>query len=192
MEPIFWSILLLLAGLLLIGLEVFVPSAGIISCLAALAVTASIVVAFLQSASHGVVMLAVTSVLLPLVIAAAIRWWPHTPIGRLVLIPRPENPDDVLPDSEEYRGLKALIGRYGVARSTMLPSGVVRIEHRTYDAISEGVPVDVGQRVKVVDVRTNRIVVRPLAAGELVPEEPAADDVLNRPLDALGLDDPLS
>jgi membrane-bound ClpP family serine protease len=192
MEPIVWSVLLLVAALVLVGLEVFVPSAGIISCLAALAVIASIIVAFMESVTHGLVMLAVTSVLLPSVIAAAIRWWPHTPIGRLVLIPRPANPDDVLPESEEYRGLKSLIGRYGVARSTMLPSGSVRIENRTYDAISDGMPVDVGQRIKVVDVRTNRIVVRPLAPDESIPDEPVADDVLSRPLDSLGLDDPLS
>jgi membrane protein implicated in regulation of membrane protease activity len=110
----------------------------------------------------------------------------------MVLVPRPESPDDVLPDSEEYRGLRALIGQFGVAKTTMLPSGLVRIENRTYDAISAGMPVDAGQRVKVVDVRTNRIVVRPLLADEPGPNTRAADDVMSRPIDSLGLDDPLA
>jgi membrane-bound ClpP family serine protease len=192
MQPIVWSILLLIAGLTLIGLEIFIPSAGVISCLAALTVIASLVVAFMQSAMHGLAMLAVTAVLLPAMIGIAIRWWPHTPIGRLVLIPRPESPDDVLPDSEEYRGLRNLIGLYGVARSKMMPSGVVRIESRNYDAASEGMPVDVGERVKVIDVRVNRIVVRRVAEGEIVAEPAAAEDVMSRPLDSFGLDDPLA
>jgi hypothetical protein len=74
----------------------------------------------------------------------------------------------------------------------MLPSGAVRIANRNYDAISAGVPVDAGQKIKVVDVRTNRIVVRPVEPGEFVPERSAPDDVLSRPLDSLGLDDPLA
>ena len=192
MEPIIWAILLLLFGLALIVLEVFVPSAGILGFLAALAVIAANVVAYMEGPVYGVAMLGVTAIVLPLVIAAAFRWWPHSPIGRLVLIPRPKHPDDVLPESEEYRGLRSLIGQYGVARSTMLPSGAVRIDGRMYDAISEGVAVDTGQRVKVVDVRTNRIVVRPLAEGELAPQLPQPDDLLSRPLDSFGIDDPLA
>jgi membrane-bound ClpP family serine protease len=190
---IFWSILLLLVGLALIFLEIFVPSGGLLSCLSALAIVASLVVAFLGSVQFGVLMLAITSVVLPAVIMAALKWWPHTPIGRLILIPRPKNPDDVLPETEEYRGLEELIGRKGTARSRMMPSGAVRIERRTYDAISEGMPIDEGQPVEVIDVRTHRLVVRPAKEAPPTPtEEAPTDDVLSRPIDSLGLDDPLA
>lgn len=194
MEPLVWSILLLVAGLAIIALEVFVPSAGVLSCLAALTILASIVVAFLGGVGQGLIMLVVTSLILPVVIAAAIRWWPHTPIGRLVLIERPESPDDVLPETESYRGLRSLIGHFGVAKTKMLTSGTVRIDGRTYDAISEGMPVEAGQRIKVVDVRTNRIVVRPVIDEELRSEETArsSEDLLSRPIDSLGIDDPLA
>lgn len=193
MEPVIWSVILLLVGLALIVLEIFVPSAGVLSCLSAMAVIASIVLAFMSSIQAGLIMLGVTSIVLPLVIAAGIRWWPHTPIGRLVLIERPEKPDDVLPDSEQYRGLRALVGKYGTARSKMLPSGPVRIDNRTFDATSEGMPVDAGQRVKVVDVRTNRLVVRPVTDEEPPAADAApAEDLLSRPIDSLGLDDPLT
>lgn len=192
MELVIWSILLLLVGLSLIFFEIFVPSGGVLGGLAVLAIIASLTVAFYGSVQFGVVMLAVTSVILPVVVAAAVRWWPHTPIGRLILIPRPKNPDDVLPESEEYRGLTALVGKRGTAKSRMLPSGAVRIDNRTYDAISEGMPIDKGQAVKVIDVRTNRIVVRPVSKDEPIAEEPASDDLLSRPIDSLGLDDPLT
>jgi hypothetical protein len=45
----------------------------------------------------------------------------------------------------------------------MLPSGLIRIDGRSYDASSEGMPIEAGQRVKVVDVQTNRLVVRLVA-----------------------------
>lgn len=192
MEMLFWSMLLLLIGLTLIFLEIFVPSGGAVACLAALAIVGSIIVAFLGGVEYGIGVLAVTAILVPAAVAAALRWWPRTPIGRRMLIPPPKSPDDVLPESEAYRGLKALIGKQGVARSRMLPSGLVRIDDRVYDAVSEGMPIDQGQRVKVVDVRTCRIVVRPVSDEETAAASPASEDLLSRPIDSLGLDDPLA
>ena len=47
--------------------------------------------------------------------------------------------------------------------------------------------IDAGQPVIVVEVKGNRVVVRPADAED--GSEIAADDVLEQPLDALGLDD---
>ena len=73
----------------------------------------------------------------------------------------------------------------------MLPSGAVVIDGRTIDALSEGTPIEAGQRVRVIEVRGNRVVVR-LAEGE---QGPPSDDVLSQPIETLGLDsleDPLA
>ena len=43
----------------------------------------------------------------------------------------------------------------------MLPSGMVVIDGKTYDAVSEGVPIEAEQTVLVVGVSTQRLVVRP-------------------------------
>lgn len=191
MDPMLWSIALLIVALALVVFELFVPSGGVISVLAAAAAIGSVIIAFTAGPQQGLIMLIVTAVLVPLVLGVAIRWWPHTPIGRLILITRPEHPDDVLPDSEQYRGLRSLIGTVGKAKSKMLPSGAVLIGRRTYDAVTEGMPVEAGQAVKVVDVRTNRIVVRPTDEQPQVATPSvsvAADDPLSQPLDALGLD----
>ena len=191
MDPMLWSIALLIVALALVVFELFVPSGGVISVLAAAAAIGSVIIAFTAGPQQGLIMLIVTAVLVPLVLGVAIRWWPHTPIGRLILITRPEHPDDVLPDSEQYRGLRSLIGTVGKAKSKMLPSGAVLIGRRTYDAVAEGMPVEAGQAVKVVDVRTNRIVVRPTDEQPQVATPSvsvAADDPLSQPLDALGLD----
>jgi membrane-bound ClpP family serine protease len=197
-DPLFWSVLLLLLGLVLILLELFVPSGGIIGILAGAAVLASIIVAFTGGPRLGAIMMLAAAVGVPAVLAAAIHWWPATPLGRMILIQRSGRGDDVLPDDESYRNLKKMVGKRGKAKSKMLPSGAVLIEGRTYDAVSEGMAIDPGQTIRVVAVRTNRIVVRPVDAQEPQSQPQTAeadDDILSRPIDALGLeplDDPLA
>ncbi|NLF68175.1 MAG: hypothetical protein GX575_03870 [Candidatus Anammoximicrobium sp.] len=185
-DALLWSILLLAAGLGLIALELFVPSGGVLGILAALAIIASIAVAFNGGWVTGVVMVVATMLILPVALAAAIHYWPRTPIGRMILLETPQSEEEVLPDTPEHQRLKDLIGRRGVAKTKMLPSGAVVIDGRVYDAIGEGMAVDPGQAVRVTAVRTNRIVVVP----DDSPCELLADsaDVLAQPARNLGLE----
>jgi len=89
MDPLAWSICLLLAAIALIALELFIPSGGWLSFLSAVAVLASVIVAFSAGPRTGLMMLIITVVVVPAVLASAVRWWPQTPIGRLILIARP-------------------------------------------------------------------------------------------------------
>lgn len=198
MEPLAWSICLLIAAIALIALELFIPSGGLLAFLSGVAVLASVIVAFTAGPRTGLLMLVVTLVIVPTVLASAVRWWPHTPIGRLILITRPDDPDDVLPDTEQYRGLKALIGKVGRSKSKMMPSGAIVIEGRMYDAVSEGMAIDADTSVKVIAVRTNRIVVRQTneaVTSNVGPPTDNAVDVLSQPIDSLGIegfDEPLT
>jgi membrane-bound serine protease (ClpP class) len=191
-----WAALLLAVGLGLIALEVFIPSGGILGFLAACAVVASVVVAFFSGPQTGVAFLMISVVGMPLVVVAAIKYWPYTPMGRRMLLKGPSG-DDVIPRDEH---LTALVGRYGTAKSLMLPSGAVTIDGRTVDAISEGMTIERGQPIRVIKVRGNRVFVRSVDPDE-VPEDFATDeapkdekDDLSRPIESLGLDpfeDPL-
>jgi membrane-bound ClpP family serine protease len=198
MEPLAWSICLLIAAIALVALELFIPSGGLLGFLSAVAVVASVIVAFTAGPRTGLLMLVVTLVVVPAVLASAVKWWPHTPIGRLILIALPEAPDDVLPDTEQYRGLKTLIGKVGKSKSKMMPSGAIMIEGRIYDAVSEGMAIDADATVKVIAVRTNRIVVRQTneaVTSKVAPPTENAADVLSRPIDSLGIegfDEPLT
>ncbi len=204
MDLIFWAIALLLLGLCMMILEVFVPSGGVLSFLALALIIAAVVVAFMDGFKSGTIMLMTVAICVPILIWSAVQLWPHTPIGKLILTKRPAHPDDVLPKTEAYFGLNDLIGKRGVAISKMLPGGLVMIAGRKYDALSNGLAIERDQVVQVIDVRTNRIIVRP-SEGEIDPEdvmrggsEPdealsadaeSADDVLSTPLESLGLDD---
>jgi len=203
MDLILWAIALLLLGLSMLVLEVFIPSGGVLSFLAVASIAASVVVAFMDSVQSGMIMLVTVTLCVPVALWGVVRLWPHTPIGKLILTKRPASSDDVLPETEAYRGLKALVGKRGRAISKMLPSGLVMIAGHKYDAVSDGFAIEPDQVVQVIDVRTNRIVVRP-AEGEIDPADamltqtepgndtPApvtADDVLSTPVETLGLED---
>lgn len=185
-DALLWSILLLALGLGLIALELFVPSGGVLGILAALAIIASIAVAFSGGWVTGVGMLVATMLILPVVLAAAIHYWPRTPIGRAILLETPRNEEEVLPDTPEHRRLKELIGKRGTAKTKMLPSGAVVIDGCVYDAIGEGMAIDPGQPIRVTAVRTNRIVV----VLDDSPRAFASDsaDVLAQPARSLGLE----
>ena len=188
MDVIYWSIIFMGLGLLIVMLELFIPSAGILTVLAGACFIASIVAGFFSSLTAGLVMLLLIVILLPLLLMAMIKVWPKTPIGRRILIEPSGSPDAVVPEWEP--GIHELVGQLGTARTKMLPSGIVLINGKKYDALSDGLPIDEGQPIRVVAVKNNRIIVVP-HEGDLDDSEdlPARDrELLERPLEELGLD----
>jgi membrane-bound serine protease (ClpP class) len=190
MDPIVWSILLLLAGLLLILIEVFVPSGGILAFLSISTVAAAVGMAFYnRGAEVGTIFLLVTAVAVPVVLTGALRYWPQTAMGKRVLLGIPTE-EDVLPNTPQLRRLRELVGKVGVAKSMMLPSGAVSVGGGTYDAVSDGEAIEAGQRVRVIEVHGNRVVV---SLTQEMPTASALDranaDILNQPIESLGLDD---
>jgi len=161
MTPAIWAILLLVLGLVFLVLEFVIPSGGALAVMCALSFLAAIIVGFMAGTWTGATILLSVCLIVPSAVGAAIRWWPDTPIGRLMLIQRPRSSDEVLPDTLAYRGLKDLVGRRGKARGLMLPSGSVVIDGKIYDAVSEGVAIEPHQAIIVVSVSTQRLVVRP-------------------------------
>jgi membrane-bound ClpP family serine protease len=179
-----WALLLLLVGLVFLVLEFFIPSGGALAVLCALSLLAAIVVGFMAGPWTGLGIMVAEGVIVPAALVAAVKWWPETPIGRMILIPRPESPDDVLPDTENYRGLKNLVGKRGIARGTMLPSGLVIIDGKSYDAVSEGKPIEANETVLVVGISTQRLVVRSdtTIRAELAETAPAPAGAPSDPL----------
>lgn len=191
LDPVVWAAVLMLVGVSLAVLEIFVPSGGAIGFLAIVSVLSAIGLAFYRGPWYGLSFLGAAVVALPAVLIAAFQYWPDTPVGRRVLL-EPPTREQVLPEDEQRRFLKCLVGRIGQAQSLMLPSGAIAIEGHHVDAVSEGMAIEKGQWVRVVEVRGTRVVVRP---SEEPPKQPDPDDPLSRPIESLGLDsfdDPLA
>ncbi|REJ64544.1 MAG: hypothetical protein DWQ31_21710 [Planctomycetota bacterium] len=192
MDPIVWAILLMILGLALVVLEIFIPSGGILGFLAICSIVGSVGMAFVyHGSSAGFLFVLIAIVGLPTAAVLAFRWWPETSIGRRVLLDAPGE-EDVLPEEDPRNRLRELIGKLGTARADMFPGGSIRIDGESYEAVSEGMPIDKGQTIEVVDIQNNRLVVRP--SDQEVPP-PKSDDLLSRPIDVVGLDpfdDPLA
>jgi membrane-bound ClpP family serine protease len=191
LDPLAWAVLLMLLGVSLAVLEIFVPSGGVIGFLSIVSVLAAIGLAFYRGPWYGLSFLGTAVLALPAVLIAALHYWPETAMGRRLLLEVPTS-DDVLPEDNERRLLKSLVGRVGQAKSLMLPSGAVSIDGRSIDAVSEGMAIEKGQWVQVIEVRGTRVVVRP---SDKPPEPAGPDDPLSRPIESMGLDsfeDPLA
>ena len=189
LDPLTWAILLMLVGCALVVLEVFIPSGGILGFFSAVAVLASVVMAFRRDATTGMSFMLLTLVAVPSVIGLAFRYWPYTPMGKAFL--------GELKSTKELKPKETrreLLGKVGIAKSKMLPSGSVQIDGRYIDAISQGAAIDRGQAVVVVEVRANRVVVRPADEDEARRVVQQPQDLFSKPLEELGFesfDDPL-
>ncbi|MBN2022942.1 MAG: hypothetical protein JW809_09110 [Pirellulales bacterium] len=184
----YWAIALLVLALSMAVavLEVFFPSGGLLAFLCVALMITSIVLGFQSSTAWGFGILSTAIVGLPITVMIALNLLPNTPFGRKIILDAP-TPKDVLPDDGRQESLKSLVGRTGRAKSRMLPAGVVKIGGRTIDAVTEGVPAEPGQAVRVIEVRGNRVLVRLISESELAPE-PSAHDPLDRPIDQIAAD----
>jgi membrane-bound ClpP family serine protease len=130
------------AALVLLALELLLPSAGILPLLCGLSVAAGIVCFFLHSALWGFTALAVALGGAPFVIGWALGIWTTTPLARRsVLSAEVRAPDTArLPEP----------GTEGRSLTDLRPVGRVEIGGRTLEAIAETGFVEAGSAVVVV------------------------------------------
>lgn len=159
-------ITLLLAGLLMIGVEIFIPG-GVVGILGGSCLLAAMVVGFVQFpypygliSAAGILFASLVGVYLWITVLP--RTWP----GRRLTLQR---------DGSDFRlsgkDPDQLTGKDGIAQSTLRPSGVARIHGRRYDVVAEdGAWIEEGTPVRVISVRGSRIVVR---ASPETPEKAA-------------------
>ncbi|MCA9239783.1 MAG: hypothetical protein KDA37_06275 [Planctomycetales bacterium] len=183
LSPMGLALLLALVGCFLVVVEVLVPSGGIIGFFSLCFMVASVYYAYRAAGvTGGLTMGMGLGLAAPLLVVMAFKILPYTPIGRAVLGRAPSS-EEVLPEDSK----RELLGRIGIVRSKMLPSGAVEIDGRMIDAVSQGRAIDPGEYVKVVEVRGNRVVVRRADQGERPSHENPAD-LLARPIEELGFD----
>lgn len=184
-DPWVWAVMLIVVAVGLAVLELFIPSGGLLAFLSIASVVGALILAFKSGPVIGLVFLVAVIVGLPTGLALAVKWWPHTPIGRRILL-RVGGSEEVLPDDDFHRGLKDLVGRTGKAKSKMLPSGAIVVDGRTIDAYAEGVAIEPGQRVIVLKVHGTNVMVRPLEDDESPSLEEGSG--LSQPIDSIAPD----
>ncbi|MEM1331272.1 MAG: NfeD family protein [Planctomycetota bacterium] len=162
-ELLFWGVALIAAAALLLVIEVFVPSGGIIAIVSAVVAIAGVVSLFRYDATWGMIGVLSVMVIAPLVLGFGLKVWPNTPIGRAMMHgPGGEEAEQRRVEQERLASAEAdaLIGAEGEALTDLHPSGTVRVDGTRHDALSDGAWIDRGATIVVVGRSLNDLRVR--------------------------------
>ncbi len=142
---------LLALSFILLIIEAFVPSGGIIGLLAGCCAVAGVVALFRHSTMWGASGMLTVVVLGPMVFFWAIRMLPHSAFGRTLIGPDAAEIARGVGDKlhAERAPYLAMIGQTGRAVTDLRPIGVVEIEGRRFDATAEVGLIDRGVPVRV-------------------------------------------
>ena len=146
--------ILLVAGLILIGAEIFVPG-GILGALGALALLGAIALGFLTFPAYGGWIAMGIVLLVGVALLLWIKIFPGTRIGKSMTVS-----NDLADSKATESGLAELLGNEGLTSSELRPGGFAEIEGKRRDVITRGEMIANGQPIVVVKVESNRIVVK--------------------------------
>ena len=147
-------VVLQLLGLGVIVVEIFVPSFGLLTALAAGMLLYSLYLVFTTiSVNMGLVFIGVDIFVIPVVLVLAFKALGASSWSLHKRLSRDEGVASQSPD------LAAWVGREGVAVTNLRPSGTVMIGDTRLDAVTDGDYVSSGTPVKVTLVSGNRMVV---------------------------------
>jgi membrane-bound serine protease (ClpP class) len=157
---------LIAVGLLLMVAELIIFSHGVLFALAVAAIVIGVALTFTHSATTGIVTLVAVCAGLPVFLSVLLHYWPKTRMGRRMYLAGPDE-DATVASMPVNLELEQLRGRYGRAVSALRPAGVTDFDGKRVDTITEGMMVEPGQRVRCIDVRAGKVIVRPVDAMDL-------------------------
>lgn len=151
-----WLVLLYAAGLILLLAEAFVPG-GICGLIGAILIALSAGLGF-HELDRGQAGLLVLGELVGAVITVVVSMTllTRTRAGRWMTLETTQRPEDGYVNMDTDH---TLVGKLGVVMTALRPAGTVVVGERRIDAVSQGVFIEEGAHVRVVETRGNRVVV---------------------------------
>lgn len=192
MAALQWMIVLLSIAALLVGLELVIPSGGLLAILAGISAIGGLLFAFRHSPDLGWLVLIGLLLAIPALLALAVRLWPRTWIGRRMLIDAKSRVSG--PAAAEHQpDPKNLVGRIAQVRSGLMPSGMVELDGVRYEAFTDEPPISKGALVRIVRWEMGRLLVAPSdaqAARKVVEAGHSVDHqlLLGESTESLGID----
>jgi membrane-bound serine protease (ClpP class) len=162
----------ILIGIIILGLEVFIPSGGILLIVGLFSLVAGVTLIFFAPVSEGggatVGFITIVGLLifLPVFGGVLFYYWQYTALGKAVFLSE-QTDEETSVHTDAQVAFEGLRGQVGKTATTHAPSGAVDVQGRRYDSTTEGMYLDAGQLVKVVAVKGNQLVVRPVTEREL-------------------------
>ncbi|HOQ04210.1 MAG TPA: NfeD family protein [Anaerohalosphaeraceae bacterium] len=160
---ILWLVLavfLFAACAILLVLEIFVPSFGLLTVSSLVCLGAGIAIFFEYGTLTGWIGVAAAAVLIPLIWIITYRLFPKTSLGRKMILGKPDvGKGDAVPDC---RDLQEMLSKIGVVRTPLRPVGICDFDGRRFECVSERGFIEVDQKVQVIRVQGTALTVRPV------------------------------
>lgn len=154
-----WPVIFLFVfGIIFILIEAFIPGFGVFGIAGLMAVIISIVLAA-ASTTLGIYMLLISFIIAGIAGYLAFKYFQRKGILKSFILSSSATRESGYSSSKDY---SYLLGKKGQAATPMRPSGMVEIEGKRYDAVSEGGYISTGESVEVIKVEGYRIVVHKL------------------------------
>lgn len=151
------AIILLILGIVIILLEFFIPSFGLIGVIGVASIIGSIVTAFRINSTAGAVFLTASLIIVPALMLIFFKIFPRTFIGKkLILHKQMKQQDGFESAAGDYTNLR---GKTGMAVTDLRPSGTIEIEQRKYSALTSGEYIVKNKRVNIVKTEGSKIIV---------------------------------
>jgi membrane-bound ClpP family serine protease len=160
---LYWGIGLLALAVVLLVVEVFVPTGGFIGVTATCLAIAGCICLFKVDWRWGAFGLLAIGVIGPTIVYLGLQVFPSTPMGRKILNLPPEYDPESGPPPSPAAEFEALIDAEGSALTDLRPGGFVRLEHKRVAAMSEISFIPAGTRVRVTGADGMGVRVRPVA-----------------------------
>lgn len=158
MEPLVVIGLLLLAAMVLAFLEILIPSFGLLSIGAVVALFAAVYMAFEYATWLGYAMLPVVLVLGGFYMSFIIRTLPKTPIAKWMFLSKAaDGSGQGTPEADVY---DEMVGKKGTAATLLRPGGMVRIDNKRLPAHAETGIIEKDTPIIVVGSDSMNLIVR--------------------------------
>ena len=148
--------ILLIAGTMLIGAEIFVPG-GVLGFLGGILLFGASVTAFIHPDITNGAAAGITGgiiIMVGVVIGLWIKLFPDTWVGKQMTVSK---------DLHDAKGtdahLEELLGTEGITTSYLHPGGYAEINGNRIDVITEGEMIDCNTAIKVIKIEGNRVLV---------------------------------
>lgn len=151
-----WIISLLVAGFLLIVLEMFLPGLIVGLCGAICLITAIIMTYISYGVQTGTWTLVGVIVGGLIFILIWMKNFSRLALGQRLILHQSIKGTSPANLSAELKGME------GTAFTSLRPSGTALIQGKRYDVVTEGGWIEAGQKLKVVETEGSRIIVRTL------------------------------
>jgi membrane-bound serine protease (ClpP class) len=157
-----WAILLICIAIILFFMEIFIPSGGLISVASAICLIAGIVMMFGVDTTLGLFVSAVSLIAIPFLIGFGLKIWPHTPMGRWLMLGGDDDDlDDLGVEGASDGSPQPAVGDTGRAITDLRPIGTCMLASGRCDCLAAGDMIKAGATIRVIAIDGMQIKVTP-------------------------------